>query len=148
MRKQKGFTLVELVVVVMILGILAAVAAPKLLNTSSSAAENGLKQTLGVVRDAIERYAAEHAGKLPGDLNTQADFKGDIASYLRGPFPTCPVAGKNDQVKITTAAGTALAGEATQTPNESWHYNSGDGQFICNCSLNMKSDPSVAYDAL
>ena len=56
MRKHKGFTLIELVVVVMILGILAAVAAPKLLGTSSSATDNGLKETLGVVRDAIERY--------------------------------------------------------------------------------------------
>jgi general secretion pathway protein G len=147
MRKHKGFTLIELVVVVMILGILAAVAAPKLLNTSSTAADNGLKQTLGVVRDAIERYAAEHGGGLPGDAGTEADLKADLVPYLRGAFPKCPVAGANDQVKITTAAG-VITGEATATPAKSWHYNSADGQFICNCSLPTKSDPSVAYDDL
>ena len=72
MRKHKGFTLIELVVVVMILGILAAVAAPKLLGTSSTASDNGIKETLGVVRDAIERYTAEHGGALPGQLGTEA----------------------------------------------------------------------------
>jgi general secretion pathway protein G len=147
MRKQKGFTLIELVVVVMILGILAAVAAPKLLNTSSTAADNGLRQTLGVVRDAVERYAAEHAGQLPGDAGTEADLKADIKPYLRGEFPKCPVAGGNDLVKITPTAG-AIAGEATATPAKSWHYNSGDGQFICNSQTPTKSDDSIMYDDL
>jgi general secretion pathway protein G len=147
MRKQKGFTLIELVVVVMILGILAAVAAPKLLNTSSSAADNGLKQTLSVVRDAIERYAAEHAGKLPGDAGTAVDLKDDLKNYLRGAFPKCPVAGGNDGVKITTTAG-AIEGETTATPAQSWHYNSADGQFICNSQTATKSDASIMYDEL
>jgi general secretion pathway protein G len=139
MRKHNGFTLIELVVVVMILGILAAVAAPKLLGTSSTAADNGLKQTLGVVRDAIERYAAEHAGSLP-TANIKTEL---VPQYLRGEFPKCPVAGGNDNVALSTSAGTTTVGGT-----ESWRYNSGDGTFICNSTAPTKSDPSTTYDAL
>src|SRR5688500_12245653 len=114
MQKHKGFTLVELVVVVMILGILAAVAAPKLLTTSSTANENGLKQTLAVIRDAIERYAAEHGGQLPGE-GGDVDFKSDIAPYLRGKFPVCPVAEEDDSLRVV--GGTAVI---TGADTHSW----------------------------
>jgi general secretion pathway protein G len=139
MRKQKGFTLIELVVVVMILGILAAVAAPKLLNTSGVAADQGVKQTLGVVRDAIERYAAEHSGSVPADPNTLVTL-----NYLRGTFPTCPVAGGTNSVKIIATAGVGVQGNDDGT--HSWLYSSLDGTFICNSHANTKSDPSMTYD--
>ncbi len=147
MRKQKGFTLVELVVVVMILGILAAVAAPKLLGTSAAASDNGLKQSLAVVRDAIERYAAEHNGSLPPGTN-EAAFKAALADYLRGGFPVCPVALQDDSVKITTT-DVDIAG--TGTPAESWHYCSANGQFICNSNAVTKittDDSALTYDKL
>ena len=137
MRKHKGFTLVELVVVVMILGILAAVAAPKLLNTSGAATENGVMQTLSVVRDAIERYAAENAGTLPGDAGSEADFKSALTDYLRGTFPKCPVGiAKNNSIRVVTADSNPLAGQAL--PTEGWAYNNNTGEFIINYTGTMQ----------
>jgi general secretion pathway protein G len=136
MRKHKGFTLIELVVVVMILGILAAVAAPKLLGTSSTASDNGIKETLGVVRDAIERYAAEHGGALPGTDETT--FKAALVPYLRV-FPKSPLT-NTDTVEVVT---TTLA-----TGAKAWQFNKTDGTFICNSLAATKSDGSVNYKDL
>ncbi len=146
MRKHKGFTLVELVVVVMILGILAAVAAPKLLGTSSAATNNGLRQTLATVRDAIERYAAENGGELPGASDdTEATFKSDLEEFLRGSFPTCPVSLKDASVNVETA-DTDLAAEGT--PTSSWLFNTTTGEFIVNSTDDVTGETGVTYDQL
>jgi prepilin-type N-terminal cleavage/methylation domain-containing protein len=136
MKKRHGFTLVELVVVVMILGILAAVAAPKLLGTSGTATDNGLRQTLSVVRDAIERYAAENGGTFPG--SDEATFKAALVPYLRGVFPTCPVGAKDASVAVGTTS--------TVGGSESWRYNTGNGEFIVNSNVTDNSDTPVAYN--
>lgn len=145
MAKRQGFTLVELVVVVMILGILAAVAAPKLLGTSGTATDNGLRQTLGVVRDSIERFAAENGGDYPGADGVEATFKSDLAPYLRGAFPTCPVGdNKDDEVAVTNSATTPLAVDGAAT--KGWRYSYVTGDFIANTADNDNSDTPVPYN--
>jgi general secretion pathway protein G len=145
MRRRNGFTLIELVVVIMILGILAAVAAPRLLGTSGNATDNGIRQSLSVIRDAIELYAADHGGALPGADGNEATFLTDLDPYLRGnAFPKCPVGAKNANIKFTIVAG-AIAGEAA--PAQGWHYNNKTGEFIVNYSA-VTNTAGVNYDQL
>jgi general secretion pathway protein G len=125
----------------MILGILAAIAVPKLINTTGTATDNGLKQTLGVMRDAIEYYASQNAGKYPGADNNETTFKDNLKPYLRGAFPKSPLGNKLDTVKMVT--GTTTAAEAT--PTTGWVYNSTDGTFIVN-STALSSDGVTTYD--
>lgn len=139
MRERKGFTLIELVVVIMILGILGAVAAPRFMSTSAGAADSGLKQSLSVIRSAIEMYAAENAGAYPS--GPEATFKEEIGPYLRGSrFPRCPVGNRNDEVAISDATPLAAVDGTA-----SWVYNPNTGEFICNSDDEAPSDPGVKY---
>lgn len=144
MMRRNGFTLVELVVIILILGILAGVAAPKMFNTSANATDNGLKQTLGIVRDAIELYSAQNTGALPpcaaGDGG--ASFRLALKDFIRGPFPKCPVGANNFNVIPTT--GLTTAGVAT--PDDGWVFNTDNGTFIANFSGFSKSLPLVKYE--
>ena len=131
MRKRAGFTLVELVIVILILGILATVAAPSLFNASGTAMDNSLKQSLKVIRDAIEMYSAHRGGQLPGVDNLEDTFKADLEPFLRT-FPANP-AGANpsklDQVRIV-ANGSSLDSQVDN--EEGWIYNSETGEFRAN----------------
>ncbi len=142
MRRSSGFTLVELVVVIMILGILAAVAVPKLINVTGTATDNGLRQTLSVVRNAIELYAAAHGGNLPGQDQDSDKFKAELAPYLRGEFPKSPVGTKDAVVHFT---GVAETDPMPADDTSGWLYNYKDGRFVANCTAISKTDPGMAY---
>lgn len=120
-NQRKGFTLVELVVVVLILGIIAAVAAPKMFNTSNDAKINTTKQSLAVLRNAIELYRSQNSS-YPTTIV-------QIQTMLNGPFPKSyvPGAASDGDVLIQTA-GTALA----QSGTKDWQYDSTSGEFIIN----------------
>ncbi len=117
MKGRSGFTLVELVVVILILGILAGVAAPKLFDTSAKATDNSVRTSLAIIRDAIELYAAEQ-GSVPTWSN-EATFKSDLDPYIRGSvFPTCPVGANAGASTISNAGATDAA--------TAWRYNGGE----------------------
>jgi prepilin-type N-terminal cleavage/methylation domain-containing protein len=65
---RPGFTLVELLIVIVIIGILAAVAVPMFGESSADAKVAALDQNLATVRKAIDMYRAHHDGAYPGKI--------------------------------------------------------------------------------
>ena len=69
-RRTASFTLVELLVVIMIVGTLAAVAVPQFGDSSRDAKLAALDRDLAALRGAVERYKLEHGGQPPGRVAT------------------------------------------------------------------------------
>ena len=59
---ERGFTLIELVVVILIIGILAAIAIPSFLNQKSKASDAAAKELAHSMQVAAETYATDHSG--------------------------------------------------------------------------------------
>jgi general secretion pathway protein G len=75
--KRGGFTLVEILIVVVILGILAAIVIPQFTNASESAKASSLVSQLQTIRSQLELAQVQHAGTYPTLALLQADRDSD-----------------------------------------------------------------------
>jgi general secretion pathway protein G len=83
-RRDEGFTLLELIIVVAVIGILATIVMPKLLHTPDRAKEAVLRTDLRTFRDVIDQYYADK-GKYPESLDALVEDQ-----YLRA-IPVDPM---------------------------------------------------------
>ena len=137
MKAKRGFTLVEILIVVVILGILAAIVIPQFTEASTEAKLSSLCSDLQTVRSQIELYKVQHNDDLPGTV-TDVDFKtamtgttnvagevwatGDGTKY--GPYLQQMPTNSFNQLSTIDLNGTAGGGDEC-----GWYYNSTTGDF-------------------
>jgi len=99
-RDGRGFTMIEVLIVVIILGILASVVVPQFSTAAASARENALKEDLRYLRTQVLVYQAHHDGVAPGYPNgdtsatpTQQAFENQMTGYSNAAGQTASTPG-------------------------------------------------------
>ncbi len=124
--RHKAFTLVELLIVVIILGILAAVVIPQFSDASVDARVSAMVTNLGTIRGQLEFYRMQHNGNYPtfaaltAQMTAGTDVTGAPGTAF-GPYlqriPNNPFTNTNI---VTSFKGSGVA----------WYYNGTTGEFL------------------
>lgn len=137
--RSKAFTLVELLIVVIILGILAAVVIPQFSDASTEARDSSLTTNLATIRGQIELYRLQHGGRYPefakfkDQMTGQTDKTGDTTGTGFGPY--LQAIPKNPFDNLDSLVKDAADGAG------GWFYNETTGAFGAN-------DGDAAHQAL
>jgi len=169
MRKQvKGFTLVEILIVVIILGILAAIVIPQFTEASTSAKESSLVSNLQTLRSQVGLYKIQHNDMLPSctasdtathtdatavqNLTSVTDVDGELwAAGAVGKFGPYMQAIPENPFITTLNTPSFSFGTAAVAPGDDsshWYINTDTGAISANDSKSTPDDPPVAHTLL
>ena len=98
---KKGFTLIELMIVVVIIGILAAIAIPNFISMQDRAKEGSVKANMHTTQLAAEDYAVKNVGNYAGDATSAATLFTTQGSDI----PQNPFTGADGVMNNIVAAG-------------------------------------------
>lgn len=144
MKARRGFTLVEILIVVVILGVLAAIVIPEFTGASTEAKDASLVSDLRTMRTQIELYKAQHNDGLPGAggatfvqaMTDKTDIAGDVGADY-GPYvKKIPANPFTDLTTVEEEAGNVGLGDGSH----GWHFDTTTGVF--------SADDSAAHAAL
>jgi MSHA pilin protein MshA len=129
-NNQKGFTLIEVVIIIVILGILAAVAIPKYQDLSSEAKEAAARSSLGAMRSAITIYYATQAVRTGTASWPVYDSLKTVGVVMEQSIPSNPfVATLQDSIY---PVGAAVAKGTVQAGGAGWVYKATTGEIWLN----------------
>ena len=89
MKRKQGFTLIEIMIVVLIIGLLAAIAIPSFVRARDRARTNACINNLRQIEYAKETWAMENNADFGADVDDEA-----WEAIRGGALPTCPAGGE------------------------------------------------------
>ena len=139
LRSKKGFTLVELLIVIVILGILAAIVIARFAGATKESKESNLKGNLRTIRASLETYKANSkSNNYPttlGDLWTGTSTDVDSKTFLER-IPIDPFYRSKTEVDVSVALDPSDTGTQRDTKIGSggggWVYDSKTGRVCAN----------------
>jgi len=124
MRKsvRNGFTLVEILIVVVILGILAAIVIPQFANASNDALKGTLRTQLQTISSQLELYRVREVGSYPDDIITDTDNDGWGKLVTEGYLREAPRNGYTGEAKLADGDEDAAIGADSDSAN-GWYFD-------------------------